>query len=115
MPPATAACCQPPSGKHRNDPKQIQPGQIAQGEPGIQEKQVRVKIRLRGIVVCLQRVCDAANSKIMRNGYATICRIPRDGTAAKHLPAERQRAKWPDSQTTPAQRKQANRTAAEGN
>ena len=57
------------------------------------EKQVRLKIKLRGIVVGLQRVRDAANCKIMRDGYATICRIPRDGTAAKHLPAERQRAK----------------------
>ena len=77
------------------------------------EKQVRLKIRSCGIVVGLQRTGDTANCKIMRDGNATIRGIPRDGAAAKHLPAERQRAKRPDPQTEPAQREQSNGTAAE--
>ena len=57
------------------------------------EKQVRLKISLCGIVVGLQRMRDAADCKIMSDGYATTRRIPRNGAAAKHLPAERQCAK----------------------
>ncbi len=114
VPLATTAYYGSPPGKHRNDPKQIQPGKIAQGQARMLEKQVQPKIRLCGIVVGLQRMRDAANCKIMRNGYATIRRIPRDGAAAKHLPAECQCAERPDPQTEPAQRKQSNRTAAEG-
>src|SRR5712691_10316632 len=114
IPPTTTACYDSPPGKHRNDPKQIQPRQIAQGQACMLEKQVRLKIRLCGVVVGLQRMRDAANCKITRNGYATIRRIPRDCAAAKHLPAECQCANRPDPQTEPAQRKQSNRTATEG-
>ncbi len=54
------------------------------------EKKVPLKIRACGIVVRLERVRDAANRKIMGNGYAAIRRIPGNGAAAKHMPAERQ-------------------------
>lgn len=57
------------------------------------EKQVRLKIRLGGIIICLQCVRNAAQRKIMRDGHAAQRRIPRDGAAAKRLPAERRSAK----------------------
>src|SRR5947208_12200777 len=63
VPPATTGCHDSPPSKHRNDPKQIQPGQIAQGEACILEKQVRLKMRSCGIVVGLQRLRDAADRK----------------------------------------------------
>src|SRR2546423_15379272 len=93
VPPAATGCYDAPPGKHRNDPKQIQPGQVAQGEACVLKKQVRQQMRSCGLVVGLQRMRDAADGKIMRDGYATIRRIPRDSATAKHLPAERQCAK----------------------
>ena len=45
VPPAPADCHDSPPGKHWNDPKQIQPGQMPQGQASMLEKQVRLKIR----------------------------------------------------------------------
>src|SRR5438132_7675510 len=59
--PAASACYDSPPGKHRNDPKQIQPRQIPQGEGRMLEKQVRLNIRSCSLVVGLQRMRDAAN------------------------------------------------------
>src|SRR5437016_1747196 len=51
VPSATTSYYGSPPGKHRNDPKQIQPGQIPQGEACMLEKQVLQKIRSCGFVV----------------------------------------------------------------
>ena len=56
------------------------------------EEKVPLKARACGIVVRLERMRDAANRKIMGYGYAAIRRIPGNGAAAKHMPAERQGA-----------------------
>src|SRR5690349_11695032 len=61
VPLATAGCYGSPACKHRNDPKQIQPGQIAHGQARMLEKPARPKIRLCDIVVGLQRMRDSAN------------------------------------------------------
>src|SRR5437016_13473513 len=87
VPPATTGCDDSPPGKHRNDPKQIQPGQMAQGEARVLEKQVRQQMRSCGSVVGLQCMRDAADGKIMRYGNATVCRIPRDSADAIHIAA----------------------------
>ena len=78
------------------------------------EKQVLLKMGTSDIVVSLEGISDAANGKTMGDGDAAICCIPRNGASSKHLPTERQRAKGPDPKTQPAERKQSNRTAAEG-
>jgi hypothetical protein len=111
---ATAGSNDSPPGKHWNDPKQIQPSQITKKQPWMMEKQVLLKMGYRGSVVGPQRMSDAANRKTMCDGYAAVRRIPRNGACSKDLPAERQCAKRPDSKTKPAERKQSNCTAAEG-
>ena len=57
------------------------------------EKQVMLKMESRGSVVGLQRMSDAANCEVMREGYAAVRSVPRDSASSKHLPAERQCAK----------------------
>src|SRR6266850_3202319 len=90
VPPVTVPCSDSPPGKRWNYPKQIQPGQIAKKQPWMMEKQVMLKMENCGSVVGLQRMSDAANCEVMRDGYAAVRRIPGNGASSKHLPAERQ-------------------------
>ena len=56
------------------------------------EEQILPEIRSGGMIIGLQRMCDAANRKIVCNGDPAIRRIPSDGAGPEHLPAECQRA-----------------------
>ena len=77
------------------------------------EKEGLLEIISHHTVIGLRCVCDAANGKIVRDGYAAIRRVPRNGASPKHLPTEREHTKRQDTQTEPTQGNQSHGTTAE--